>query len=282
MVKLAYLFACCCRESKDTEEPPIVTLEQRQLTQRNPSLDYTVIVSGVVFCLSDSSLKTQISPEREVVRAPLLLLEFIDGYLQDIGTLIKVSPYGLIKSVQTKPDLSQRSAPKSLSKTLEEAKTQRIDLKFHPPSSSYYIRENSSESSSYFRVDGNYSLTSKQKVAFCESLVTVEIAQSNLILTFIKGPRLGLSVQFTTVQSPILIGRLPTCHIPIEDDSMSRIQCKITYEPSYRCWMLQDGDGKKRSLNGTWILIEEFCEVYHTMVLKTSSAIILARIEPAA
>lgn len=58
---------------------------------------------------------------------------------------------------------------------------------------------------------------------------------------------------------------------------MSRIQCRFIYEWPNGGWTLKDGNGKKRSLNGTWVRIEEFCEVYHTMVVKTSSALILVR-----
>jgi hypothetical protein len=66
---------------------------------------------------------------------------------------------------------------------------------------------------------------------------------------------------------------------------MSRVQCRFIYELPKGGWRLQDGDMRKRSLNGTWVVVEEYCEIYHTMVLKTNSALILvlstqAKIEP--
>jgi hypothetical protein len=73
--------------------------------------------------------------------------------------------------------------------------------------------------------------------------------------------------------------------VVVADDSMSRVQCRFLYEFPKGGWRLQDGDIRKRSLNGTWVVIEKYCEIYHTMVLKANSALILvlstqAKIEP--
>lgn len=56
---------------------------------------------------------------------------------------------------------------------------------------------------------------------------------------------------------------------------MSRAQCRFVYQQPLGGWHLYDGDGKKRSLNGTWVMIDDYCEVTHSMVIKSESAMIL-------
>lgn len=233
----------------------------------------------------ETSLKTQSTPGGEFARAPRLILEFIDGLQEDIGTIVQVTPYGLHKVI---PKLAKEQTSMLSLKAFEG--TQNLSIRYNVPTSSYYIQEDSAVSQTFVRVEGTHSLLDRQTVALCDSRVTIQISQSkyslhSLFITCIKGPQEGFEFEFAHVQSPIHIGRLSTCHVAIDDESMSRIQCTIAYEFPNGGWSLRDGDGRKRSLNGTWVLIQEYTEVYHTMVVKTASAMLLvtstqAKIEP--
>lgn len=181
MAKLAYLLAvlgtqCCCREADDPEDLSHVANEFRQVSQ--PSLEISACISGVQFNLRDSTLRTQVSPDRQEAKAPKLLLEFIDGVREDIGTILHVTPYGIHKVAPVRPLSMQHFLQKSLSRTLEETKMQYIDIRYAPSSSSYFLRDLEQESQSYFRVDGSHSLTAKQTISICDSLVIVQAVRN--------------------------------------------------------------------------------------------------------
>jgi hypothetical protein len=55
------------------------------------------------------------------------------------------------------------------------------------------------------------------------------------------------------------------CTIKFDDNSLSRYHCLISFKDK---WVVQDGDGKVQSTNGTWLFVEEFFEVYHEMIMK--------------
>ena len=67
------------------------------------------------------------------------------------------------------------------------------------------------------------------------------------------------------------------CRIRFEDNSMSRYQCSINYEKN-RGWVLYDGMEDKKSTNGTWLFVEEDCEIYDSMIFKAGKTLFEAHI----
>lgn len=68
-----------------------------------------------------------------------------------------------------------------------------------------------------------------------------EIIQTQLMLKFIRGPRIAETMKFITDDAPILIGRNFDCHIQIaSDETISRYQAKIDYIDNR--WILRDGN----------------------------------------
>jgi hypothetical protein len=65
------------------------------------------------------------------------------------------------------------------------------------------------------------------------------------------------------------------CDIRFEDSSLSRYHCFLYYDSG---WMIQDGDGKKLSTNGTWMFVEQFFEVYNEMVFKAGETLFQAKL----
>jgi pSer/pThr/pTyr-binding forkhead associated (FHA) protein len=66
------------------------------------------------------------------------------------------------------------------------------------------------------------------------------------------------------------------CSIKFEDNNLSRYHCTITFNQH---WILNDGDGKKFSTNGTWLFAEDFFEIYHGMNFKVGETLFEARLK---
>ncbi len=70
----------------------------------------------------------------------------------------------------------------------------------------------------------------------------------------------------------------------IEDAVLSKQQAHIFFCPKRRIWILQDGayGGSKRSLNGTWLYLNEDFEVFDGMTFKVNQVLMQASIMPSA
>ena len=62
------------------------------------------------------------------------------------------------------------------------------------------------------------------------------------------------------------------CGIKFDDSTISRYQCSLVYQET-QGWMLMDGTGDKKSTNGTWLFVEEDCEIYDKMVFKAGKTL---------
>jgi hypothetical protein len=71
---------------------------------------------------------------------------------------------------------------------------------------------------------------------------------------------------------------MPTCNIRFEDSQLSRLQCQIYFDTAKNAWLLQDGDGKKLSTNGTWLFVDELFPVYDKMVFKAGQTLFKAQL----
>jgi pSer/pThr/pTyr-binding forkhead associated (FHA) protein len=57
---------------------------------------------------------------------------------------------------------------------------------------------------------------------------------------------------FSTKDSPIFIGRHKSCHISLDDKTLSRVHSTIEFNKLTDSWWIRDGLDKKCSTNGTW------------------------------
>ena len=79
-------------------------------------------------------------------------------------------------------------------------------------------------------------------------------------MKFLDGPKTDQSFTFSQASGIIRIGRMSSCDIKFDDNSLSRQQCCIQFSDGY--WFLKDGDGNKLSTNGTWLFVDELFKVY--------------------
>ena len=74
----------------------------------------------------------------------------------------------------------------------------------------------------------------------------------------------------------IKIGRSPYCDITIEDEVLSKYQCNVHFDFNDSNWILQDGLDNKKSLNGTWLYLNEEYSVYEDMIFKAHQTLFRA------
>ena len=75
-----------------------------------------------------------------------------------------------------------------------------------------------------------------------------------------------------------MIGRTPSCDIKIEDKLLSKMQAMIRQEQGE--WVLYDGFQGRESTNGTWLYLNEDCEIEDGMVFKSNQTFFEATILP--
>lgn len=83
---------------------------------------------------------------------------------------------------------------------------------------------------------------------------------------------------FTKKNSPIIIGRGTEASIRLISNSLSRIHCRL--ESIKNKWHIIDGDGKKRSTNGTWLYADDPFPIHDGMVFKAGLLLMKAYLNP--
>lgn len=82
--------------------------------------------------------------------------------------------------------------------------------------------------------------------------------------------------EFNPIDNPIIrFGRKKNTSSSIDvaftEESTSRLQCTITYDPRTKNWKIVDSDGAKKSLNGTWFLADEHILIEHGMLIRVGT-----------
>jgi len=72
------------------------------------------------------------------------------------------------------------------------------------------------------------------------------------------------------------VGRTPNCDIRIEDKLLSKTQAVIFHDGEN--WVIRDGFQDKESTNGTWLYLNEDCEIRSGMVFKSNQSFFEAKI----
>lgn len=95
---------------------------------------------------------------------------------------------------------------------------------------------------------------------------------SVLTLKVIYGIKQGTELSFDSRKKQIIrIGRIKNYDIDLDfpDESISRFQTVIFFQNNN--WYISDGDGEKRSLNGTWFLAEEYVTLKNGMIFRAGT-----------
>lgn len=99
-----------------------------------------------------------------------------------------------------------------------------------------------------------------------------------LRLKIFGGPRSGEVFYSNGMDwDEIKIGRSPHCNVTIDDEVLSKYQCRIYYDFNTKTWVLEDGSHHKKSLNGTWLYLNEEYTVSDQMVFKAHQTLFQAK-----
>lgn len=71
-----------------------------------------------------------------------------------------------------------------------------------------------------------------------------------------------------------------TRFISFNDSNISRNQCTISYDYEDGVWYLVDSDGELESMNGTWILADENCEIDDSTVFRAGTTTFKCGLNP--
>jgi hypothetical protein len=101
-----------------------------------------------------------------------------------------------------------------------------------------------------------------------------------LRLKIFGGPQNGQTVYFNPNDGErITIGRAKSNRIEIEDLVLSKLQCLVEFNQDKEAWVITDGNGVgKKSMNGTWLYLNEDFRIQSDMVFKTNSTLFMAQI----
>jgi hypothetical protein len=99
-----------------------------------------------------------------------------------------------------------------------------------------------------------------------------------LRLKLFGGPSTGEVFYFKPDTDVIKIGRSNNCDVVIEDAVLSKFQAHIYFNHEKECWCLEDGFNSKKSLNGTWLYLNDDFEIYDGMTFKANQTLFQANI----
>ena len=94
-----------------------------------------------------------------------------------------------------------------------------------------------------------------------------------LRLKLFGGPSTGEVFYFKPDMDIIKMGRSNTCDVAIEDAVLSKLQAHIYFNQEKECWVLEDGFNGKRSLNGTWLYLNDDFKIYNGMTFKANQTL---------
>jgi len=108
--------------------------------------------------------------------------------------------------------------------------------------------------------------------SFSSTLILVKIENNLIQLKILYGTNQNNEYSFNSNKKQyIKLGRIKNNDIDLEfnDESTSRIQTTIFYENNN--WYIIDGDGSKKSLNGTWYFADIFFIIKEGMIFRAGT-----------
>lgn len=141
----------------------------------------------------------------------------------------------------------------------------------------FQLLDTGNGSGTFLKLEGSTALLDEAIVSFGDNHVLTQIntTTQELTLQFIAGSKKGEKRVFSP-SDVVLIGRMCDCRVRFEDENLSRYQSKIEY--TERGWVLNDGDGQKASMNGTWVFVGQEMELRTGLVFKAGCHIFRTKI----
>lgn len=199
--------------------------------------------------------------EADTQRARKLMLEVQDSPSLRQGKCFVLTPSGLQQSARPLKDgrtiigTDAETCDIVLSPDDSELGKMHFVIEYSQAIENFLIKDLGDGNGTFMKIEGSHTLHDGDVLAFGLSYAGVQIQRqgpgSTLTLRFYEGPRASEMFSFGSNDDTIKIGRIEDCTVQIEDSALSRYQCFISYLPTTG-WIATDGDGKRKSANGTW------------------------------
>lgn len=137
---------------------------------------------------------------------------------------------------------------------------------FDKKTKKYFISSNIGESDKtilFVRIERVFAIKRKHIVSLGDIHISVETDSNNsLKIEIVSGNEESKSKLFKKETSGMIkLGRNKDNEIVLNNTAFSRIQTSFYFDSHSNCWMLQDGNGDKKSRNGTWIYLDDDWEI---------------------
>lgn len=199
--------------------------------------------------------------EGDTLQTRKLILEVQDSPHARQGKSYLVTPNGfqqssrLLKDGKTIVGTDVENCDIVLSAEDPELGKTHFVIEYSPSHESFLIKDLGDGNGTFMKINGSHLLHDGDVLALGQSYAGVQIRSqdtgSMLTLRFYEGPRASEMFSFGSNDEIIKIGRVEDCTVQIDDTSLSRYQCFIRHLAATG-WLVCDGDGKRKSANGTW------------------------------
>lgn len=241
---LVFPTQCCFYTDPDTFNPR----EKRA----NPHFFLTDSVHKKSF--SNSSLELE-----SLASVPKLILEVRDSPSGQVGKTFQLTPAGVKESTRIADGKMMIGSDKRVCDIVlegdEEVGEMHCVIEFQAQKRAYYLKDLGDGNGTFIKIEDNQAIATGDIVHFGDSharvMVQEQASGSSLTLQFYEGPLAEQECSFRQSQQPVSIGRMKTCTLSIDDLKLSISHCFLTHDV-LSGWMISDGDGSKRSANGTW------------------------------
>ncbi|OMJ67170.1 hypothetical protein SteCoe_35735 [Stentor coeruleus] len=298
MFNLKVFMRCCCENPAAEEDKQVKSSKnsKREIIQAKPHMainlqnaEPKLIEESVVIA---APLPNQ---EKNSIEYPRLRLKIIESSTISVGTILKINATGLEGSKRNKNDYKTFIGSQLVDNgeiindyVIDEESQgmgkQHLLIKFNPSSSKYLISDLGDGTGTFIKVGSELVLkdgfiisfgTSHMKIMSTGSMNSLD---KKIVVKFLEGPKINEDFCFQPSDDTILIGRMADCRIRFDDSNLSRYQCNISYHQE-RGWILKDGNGEKKSTNGTWLYVENEFEIYELLVFKAGKTLFESYLE---
>jgi len=286
----------CCKGENPTDEVRLAAdtpnslyrSEQTESGQKCPE-----------FTLQPVNLSAKLAAVADL--PPVLALKVLSSNALPQGSVLSIGPEGYGESLRGAKDGityfgckrrekatgdKQRSVVNDVlmrvsdAEVAEKHRGRHFEVTYRPERRSYWIRDLGVGFGAFLRLDAPIKLRDNSLLNLGESFIVVNLEpptdRPRLKLKLFGGPCKGEVFTFAARDyhdSHIHIGRVPTCEIVIDDSLISKCHASMWYQQDG--WVACDGDVEKlrSSTNGTWLYLNESCELKHGMVFKASQTL---------
>ena len=212
-----------------------------------------------MFYLTESTnQKAASTPASDVELVPRLILEVRDSPSFPKGKTFQITPSGAKESKRQVIDGRTIIGSDSNSCDIvmngdEDVGRMHCAIEFNTKEKRYQVRDLGEGNGTFMKIEDKLILHNSDIISFGDTHAGIVLTEqsTSLSLQVYEGPHADQEFTFAPSDSIVRIGRVRDCALQIDDKNLSRCHCFLSFHEATG-WTVTDGDGNKRSANGTW------------------------------